>query len=225
MGELAASLSHHIQKPSVCTLSRPAPNSPSLPWRLEEVWVVAQQTTQWGSGGLWKEIKHQPPSPIPFSGLPLFTFPALTGEPQERSTTERLSTHTACRESKRPSQDDLKHTLRWSPHPFPVPSVLGPQSEICAYKQFFSLSFSYVPSPHCSLDNSLSMTKSRIGTWGGGYGVTVFSKLKTYRVSPWILMEQGITVQEQRKVMKNYSFSQRLKSDLMEFIFYHVGQV
>lgn len=55
-------------------------------------------------------------------------------------------------------------------------SVMGPQSEICAY---IFLSFSHVPSPHCSLDNILSMTKSRIGMLGGEYGVTVFSKLKT----------------------------------------------
>ncbi|KAL1274889.1 hypothetical protein QQF64_027703 [Cirrhinus molitorella] len=135
MAALAASLSHHIPNPSACTFPRPALLYLGG-WRRSG--LVAEQTTQWGSGGLRKEVKHLPPSPIPFTGPPIFTFPALTGEPRERSTTERLSTHTACRESKRPSQDDLKHTLRWNPHPFPVPSVLGPQSEICAYMLFLA---------------------------------------------------------------------------------------
>ncbi len=118
--------------------------SPSLPWRLEKVWVVAQQTTQWGSGGQWKEVKHLLPSPIPFAGPPLFTFPALTGEPRERSTTEQLPTHTQHVENQRALSRWFKTHSEMEPPPFSCTySVMGPQSEICAY---IFPSFSRMPS-------------------------------------------------------------------------------
>lgn len=116
MGQLAASLLMPSHPESICV--HLPQTSPSLPWQLEEVWVGGTADHTMGLRGPVKGGKTPPTLPYSLRWPTTFYFPSsdrwTTGEKHNRAAP---NTYTACRESKRPSQDDLK---LWdgTPNPF-----------------------------------------------------------------------------------------------------------